>query len=305
MILYFNHSLLESSNWDDMVDYLIEAASLNNICINMGWTMSYWSHIWSLKVCGQSFNSYLGNLDKKEVAQVMSQAILNGPYYEDKSISTGFTIEPKLNQSGYLEQLLFNCYSDKQDVIASLKDEIELRESEYLLNGQAGEYKIQNRKGEDEMISLINERLSFNCIDEVFSELSSRNENIVILRSAIKSAKKHDFRGSYGIVFMGIEALYNIELNNIIEGMNDERRKIDFYSKTIIEISGETDDTLGIERYKKEREFTVPGIGKKLFEWHLKIDGNNTRVHYYIDKTNKKLYIGHCGKHLGTSNYNS
>ncbi|MDG5854386.1 hypothetical protein [Clostridium beijerinckii] len=305
MIAYFNHSLLESSNWNDMVDYLIEVVSLNEVCKNRGWIMSYWSDIWSLEVCGQNFNSYLGNLNDKDVAQVMSQAISNGPYYEDKSISTGFSIDPQLSKGGYLEQLLFNCYSDEHDVIASLKDEVELKENIYLLDGQAGEYTIQNRKGKDEMSSLIDDRLRFNRIEDVFSELLSRHENIFILREAVKSAKKHNFRGCYDTVFTGIEAIYNIELNNIIEGMNDEQRKTDFYNKTKIQISGETDDTLKIERYRKQREFKIPAIWEKLFEWHLKIDGTNTRVHYYIDKTNKKVYIGHCGKHLDTSNYNS
>jgi len=39
-----------------------------------------------------------------------------------------------------------------------------------------------------------------------------------------------------------------------------------------------------------------------MFVWHIKI-GGETRIHFYIDKEEKKIYIGHCGKHLAVPSY--
>jgi len=44
--------------------------------------------------------------------------------------------------------------------------------------------------------------------------------------------------------------------------------------------------------------------GNVLFEWHIKI-GSETRIHFFIDKEEKKVYIGHCGKHLPIPSYKS
>jgi len=90
----------------------------------------------------------------------------------------------------------------------------------------------------------------------------------------------------------------------VLEGVSDEVRTKVFFEETGFEISRESDMTLKVRRYRAEREFIVPGLGKQLFEWHVKI-GRTIRIHFFIDRDNQKVYIGHCGRHLGTVSYNS
>jgi hypothetical protein len=66
----------------------------------------------------------------------------------------------------------------------------------------------------------------------------------------------------------------------------------------------ESPEVLQNPRYRKHREFIIGSKGKALFDWHIKI-GNETRIHFYIDREAKKIYIGHCGKHLPVPSYKS
>lgn len=57
-------------------------------------------------------------------------------------------------------------------------------------------------------------------------------------------------------------------------------------------------------KFRRKRELNIPSKGKRLFEWHIKI-GRTTRIHYYVDEEDEKVYIGYCGCHLGIPSYNS
>ena len=68
----------------------------------------------------------------------------------------------------------------------------------------------------------------------------------------------------------------------------------DVNSKTNLKISPESDTTL--QKFSSSRKFTIPGLGKKVFDLHIKT--GDLRFHFYPDNEEKKVYIGYIGKHL-------
>ncbi len=130
----------------------------------------------------------------------------------------------------------------------------------------------------------------------MFTRIGEESQKIVILESARKSARKHDFRNFFTILYDAIMGLEKTELPLILQDKSETERQLDFYSNYHCEISRESAATL--KSYHNERTFMVPAHGAQLFEWHIKINGNRTRIHYWIDKAGEKVYIGHCGKHL-------
>lgn len=129
-----------------------------------------------------------------------------------------------------------------------------------------------------------------------------KDETIVILEEAKKSAYKHNFKNRYTDVYESI-----IGLKIFLEELKNNRSLLEIsiiYKNEIrFEISPESSSTLKIRRYRQKREFKIEG-DTYLFEWHIKI-GHETRIHFYVDKDKEKIYIGHCGQHLPIPSYNS
>jgi hypothetical protein len=143
----------------------------------------------------------------------------------------------------------------------------------------------------------------FHSIDDVFREVTRSHPSIEILPGTGKSAGRHNFKGAFHDVYKTVTALEK-ELSLLLEGVPDQQRMERFLQHTGFEISGESPEVLQNSKYRRYREFVIGSKGKMLFEWHIKI-GNETRVHFFIDKEAKKIYIGHCGKHLPIPSYKS
>lgn len=141
----------------------------------------------------------------------------------------------------------------------------------------------------------------FKC--HVFREIARSHPAIEILPAAGKSARRHNFKGAFHDVYKTVAALEK-ELGLFQERIPDPQRMEQFLRHTGFEISGESPEVLQNSRYRKHREFVIGSKGKSLFDWHIKI-GNETRIHFYIDREAKKIYIGHCGKHLPVPSYRS
>lgn len=264
----------------------------------------FYQDFWSISLGEMNMKDYIFSITDKEYAKEIISVVMNGPYYFNSDKTDDVSIEPKVRKS-FAKNLIAICFKDSQDKIISLRGETDLCHKEYSVRDYRSCFCIQNIIGCDELISRMNTAEKFKNINDVFDKIEAASKNIVILESARKSAKKHDFRDCLDDVFNGIMGLYNIELPMLRRGIQGEKRMEEFQKGCRLEISKESEETLNIERYKREREFNIPRKGKVLFDWHIKIDGGNTRIHYYIDKDRKKVYIGHCGKHLSTAGYKS
>ncbi|MGE5341761.1 MAG: hypothetical protein ACM3SY_09805 [Candidatus Omnitrophota bacterium] len=173
----------------------------------------------------------------------------------------------------------------------------------YTLSSENRSQDILNLIGHEKLLRYFENRLTFNCIDEVFRKITEENPSIEILDSAWKSGKRHHFKGAFVDVYKTICALKS-EMDLLLAGVSEIQRIETYLQQTGFEISGETNKTLENPKYRKYREFNIGSKGRVLFEWHIKI-GNEIRIHYYIDKENKKIYIGHCGKHLPVPSFHS
>ena len=232
MILYLNHGLLQDSPRESIKNHLSELAQINAFCLDKGHQLKFWEKIWSLQVCGQTFNQYIHTLSDRDIVEVITRAIYNGPYFnKQEAKEEEVQITPSISKvKREAQDLLYTCYIDQQENILSLAKE----------------------------------------------------------------------------VYNGIVGLYEIELQNLLDGKNDKTRTKMFEESTGLEISKESEKTMNIKRYKEQRYYKIPDTGAvENFEWHIKIDGTHNRIHYFIDQKEKKVYIGHCGKHLDTADYNS
>ena len=70
--------------------------------------------------------------------------------------------------------------------------------------------------------------------------------------------------------------------------------------KTGIKMSPESSSTN--QKFGSQRTFTIPGLGKKLFDLHIKL--GDVRIHFYPDETTKTVYVGYIGKHLRIASEN-
>jgi len=64
---------------------------------------------------------------------------------------------------------------------------------------------------------------------------------------------------------------------------------------TELRISPESPST--IRQYGTQRKFTIPEVGRTLFDLHIKLSGGK-RIHFYPDEATRKVWIGYVGKHL-------
>lgn len=307
MSMYFNHNCLENCSRETLPELIYEISELKGITQKSEEELYFCQDLWNIRVPQGVLRDYLYSLKDREIAKLLITAVMNGPYYFTDGCEGKVDVDPELTK-GYLEGFLGICFRDNVSRVLSLKSEKDLREACYKICSFAGvklNYEVWNIKGVEQLEKYLKDKCKFSSIEEAFDVLEEELPGVVILNSARKSAKKHDFRGGFKQIYETIKVLWQEELGMLLKGVSDEERKRILLENYGVDISRESIETLNIERYKREREFMLPSGRKKLFEWHAKLNVNHTRVYYYLDKKNKRLYIGHCGKHLGTFSYNS
>lgn len=303
--LYLNHNILINQvNYQKVLEKLIEIAKINKIITDMGYKQHIYSDIWSIQILNTTLSQLIYKLDDRDEVTIAILALINcGPYYfRDDEVKIVNIIPPVENES-FSEELLNICFKDKQELIHSISDENQLTDIKYLIRDESEEHEVNNLIGLDGINTFFKDKFVPNKIEDVITQINKEQQNIVFLDSARKSAEMHDFMGRFIDVYKAINAL-NGELELIKKGINTFERQQSFTQITGFEISAESDRTMRNRKYKREREFLIQNRGVEIFEWHIKI-GNKTRIHYFIDVINDIIYVGHCGKHLGTATYNS
>lgn len=304
MSFYFNHSVMENTSINYVGSFIDEIINIKASMRKNKEQLYFYQDFWNISLGEMNMKDYIFSIKDKEYAKEIISVVMNGPYYFNNDAGDDVSIVPKVRKC-FGKSLLTICFKDSQDKIVSLQGEADLCCEEYSVRDYMYCFRIKNIIGCDELTRCLNTEEKFRSINDVFDKIEASSKNIIILESARKSAKKHDFRDCLEDVFNGVMGLYSIELPMLRKGIQGEKRKEEFLKSCKLEISKESEETLNIERYKREREFNIPKLGKVLFDWHIKIDGGNTRIHYYIDKDRRKVYIGHCGKHLSTAGYKS
>lgn len=306
-VFYLNHSVLEYQvNEHSVKNKLKEIVDLINYLKKEHCQMFVYSSIWNTPILGSTLRTILHRMTNREEAKLIVISIVNtGPFYYESLLSRKLDFNPSVADSLFVYKLLTICFNDKHPLVLSLSEEKDMIERSYEIAENHIFHKVDNYIGGETLPEYFNTAENPTDINNVFEILNQKRSNIIILDKARKSAKQHNFQGRFSEVLRGICALADIELKLLQEDVPDEIRTKIFLDETGLEISRESDATLKIRRYRTEREFIVPALGgKKLFDWHMKI-GNSIRVHYYLDRENGVVYIGHCGRHLGTSSYNS
>lgn len=300
--IYFNHSLLINSSDSLLVNLLVEIVELKN---SLGSIPLYvYQGFWDLRIQSGTLRSFLAKRDNQDRAKVIILSLMqNGPYFHDSSTIQYLIITPEVPKSCFASDLMNICYHDNQQQVLSLADEKVLTHPKYTTSTGSRAIDIINLIGKEKLLHYLERRLVFNNIEKVFQAIMQSHPNIEILLPARKSAKKHNFKGMFYEVYKAITALES-EMALLIDETPDQQRIDAFSQKTGFEISRESPGLLRNPKYRKHREFTIASKGKKLFDWHIKI-GNEIRIHYFIDKEEKKIYICHCGKHLPVPSYQS
>lgn len=301
-ILYLNHGIIETQSEQSVLKFLNEIVILLEKVRENQLQVFVYNQFWDVPTSNGSLRNIVYRLNDRDKIKTLILAIMGvGPYYYDHDMPKDLSISPYVDKSKFAKKLLEICFHDRRELVLSLESELVLKDNQYTVSKNMDSFEIKNVTGLLGLTQYIQSKIYLISIDDVFSLIQEKN--IIILDSAKKSSNRHDFQGRYRDVYNGIIAL-NTELQLLCEGVPAEVRKTIYFTETGFEISEESSKTLENGRYRREREFNIPDIGKKLFEWHIKI-GNQTRIHYFIDTINLKIYIGHCGKHLGTSSYNS
>lgn len=306
-IFYLNHSVLQYQNEEQGVkDKLKEIVDLINYLKKEQHQLFVFSEVWNIPILGTTLRSFLHRMTNREEAKLIVISLVNtGPFYYEGAASSNLNVNPIVPKDHYVYKLLTICFNNNHPLVLSLNEEKDLVERKYQISENRIFHEVDNYISRDELPEYFQTIDNPADINNVFEILDQKRSNIIILEKAKKSAKQHNFQGRFLDVLKAIYALEDIELRFLLEGVPDEVRTKIFLEETGFEISRESDATLKVRRYKMEREFMVPALGgKKLFEWHVKI-GNSVRIHYYIDRENGSVYIGHCGRHLGTASYNS
>lgn len=299
---YLNHNQIINNSYKEVRRNLLEIVKLNQKLNENSFKMYVYSQFWSISLQSGTLQNFMYKIDNRDEVKVIIMSILDkGPYFYDKN-NTLISSEPNVTSGCFPDKLLKICFLDKQPLILSLSGESVLCSERYKLKSSALELDVENIIGLQNLDRYFDRNQSFNNIFDVLH--SFENSNLVILESARKSARSHNFIGRYSDVFLALKTLETVELPLLLESTNEERRKQIFFEECGFEISKESTTTMKHPRYLRERMFVVPQIGKVPFEWHIKI-GNQIRIHYYFDRTSKKIYVGHCGKHLGVTSYRS
>jgi hypothetical protein len=298
--VYFNHGILIDSSDPAVIASIVEIAAIKEALGSISLCVS--EEFWNLRIQSGTLFSFLKQRGNQDKAIVLILTLMNkGPHFHHSNVVTQLVIVPRISQDCFAFALMQICFNDNQEHVLSLKNEKILVNEKYTLSSESRSLDIFNLVGREKLLHYLENRLSFNSIDEAFQEIIKTVPAIVILDSAKKSAKKHHFKGAFVDVYKTVCALKS-EMSLLIEGIPDRKRIETFFHQTGFEISGESDSTLGNPKYRKHREFTIESKGKVLCDWHIKI-GNETRIHYFIDKENEKIYIAHCGSHLPVPSY--
>jgi hypothetical protein len=300
--IYFNHSLLVGASDPEVTRLVVEIVQLKNA---LGAVPLYvYEYFWSLQIQSGTLRSFLAYRHNQDRAKVIILALMhNGPHFHDSPLAEDVTITPGIGKTGFGEKLLHTCFNDCQEYVLSLSEEKVLIHSIYTVTGAGKSVTIVNLVGMRALRERLQSQLVFHSIDDVFREVTRSHPSIEILPGTGKSAGRHNFKGAFHDVYKTVTALEK-ELSLLLEGVPDQQRMERFLQHTGFEISGESPEVLQNSKYRRYREFVIGSKGKMLFEWHIKI-GNETRVHFFIDKEAKKIYIGHCGKHLPIPSYKS
>ncbi|MCH6268876.1 hypothetical protein [Neobacillus citreus] len=305
-IFYLNHNELNGIRDEETVKAKLKEILILFTLLNQEQLqMLVYSNLWDTRVLGGTLRTFLYNTRNREEVKIFILSLMNtGPFYYKEDQHINLLIKPEVPTESFVTKLLSICFKDKHPLVLSLESEKHLKERAYSISDKNIFHDVNNIIGLEELKEYIRDEENPVSITEVFETIQQRKENIILLDKSIKSARSHDFQKRFTDVLMAFIALEEIELKLILEGAPEDQRIKLFSEYTGLEISKESTQTLKVPRYRREREFIVPNLGTVIFDWHVKI-GNSTRIHYYIDKENQKVYIGHCGRHLGTSSYNS
>jgi hypothetical protein len=300
--VYFNHSLLEGASDPEVGRLVVEIVELKNA---LGVVPLYvYEHFWSINIQSGSLRSFLTLRHNRDRAKVIILALMhNGPHFHNPPSAREITIKPKINEPGFGKKLLYICFDDRQEYVLSPGGEKILIHATYTVADAKESLVVVNLVGIERLQRQLRDQRVFHSIEDVFQEINRATPAIEILPNARKSARRHNFKGAYTDVYKAVTALEN-ELALLLEGVSDRQRMERFLQETGFEISGESIEVLNNPRYRKHREFVTGSKGSVLFEWHIKI-GSETRIHFFIDKEEKKIYIGHCGRHLPIPSYKS
>lgn len=308
-IFYLNHCVICSQETVGSVKRkLEELISIQKHIRSKHAQLYIYSEFWKVNVLDGAINLHTFILEyyDRTAAMTTIYAVMNsGPFYDSRPEQVNMDVSPEIEMLSFIRMLFDACINDNQQLIASFSCENQLIHSKYNITLESNkEFKLNNYLGKQQIDTYFSDRLLFDNIENVIINLDANLKKTEILGAAKKSARGHNFQGRQNEVHKVISALEKIELKLIIEGVNEEERKQCFYESTGYKISKESVNTMSVEKFRRERQFTIE-IGKiELFEWHIKI-GRNIRIHYFVDKDKEKVYVGHCGRHLGTTTYNS
>lgn len=300
--VYFNHSRLVGASDPEVTRLTVEIVQLKNA---IGAIPLYvYEYFWSLQIRSGTLRSFLAHRHNRDSAKIIILALMhNGPHFHDSPLIENVTVTPGIGKSGFGEKLLQTCFNDGQEYVLSLSEEKVLIRAIYTVTGTGKSITVVNMLGIKGLREQLRGRLVFHSIDDVFREITRSHPSIALLPAAGKSARKHNFKGAFHDVYKTVTALEK-ELSLLLEGVPDQQRMERFRRHTGFEISGESPEVLQNPKYRKHREIVLGSKGKVLFEWHIKI-GNETRIHFFIDREERKIVIGHCGKHLPIPSYRS
>ena len=300
--IYFNHGILIGSVDSSLMASIAEIADIKKALGSIPLCVS--EDFWNLPIQSGTLFSFLTKRGNRDRAIVLILTLMNnGPHFHPSVVVQNMVIVPRISQDCFAFGLMHICFNDNQEHVLSLVNEKILGCDKYKLSTKSRSQDIINLIGREKLLSYLENRLIFNSIEDVFQEITRVDPCIEILESARKSAKKHNFKGAFFEVYKTICTLKS-EMALLIDGKPEPLRVESFLQQTGCEISGETKKTLENPKFRERREFIIESKGKVLFEWHIKI-GREIRIHYFIDKENKKIYIGHCGNHLPVSSFHT
>lgn len=308
-IFYLNHCIISSQKTVNSVkEKLDELISIQEHIKSKNAHLYIYSEFWNADLLDESIslNKFISEYyDTFTAITIIYPLVNSGPFYDSIIENINIVVSPEVEMLNFVKKLFDACISDKQQLIASLSCENELIHSEYDITLNSNEnVKLKNYLGKNQIDTYFNEDILFYDIESVIIDLDSILKRTEIMSTAKKSAKRYNFQGRHNDIHRAISALENVELPLVIEGVNEEERNLCFYKSTGFEISKESVSTMSVTKYRRERKFVIDDGKTELFEWHIKV-GRNIRIHYFVDKDKEKVYVGHCGKHLGTVSHNS
>lgn len=91
---------------------------------------------------------------------------------------------------------------------------------------------------------------------------------------------------------------------DVLEKLNraiiTSRNRDDLKSKSGLNISKESSETMNVPKHARRRKFKHPNLGDIIFEDHVKNFPGAKRMHILADYTNNTICIGYFGRHLST-----